>query len=142
MAMRIPMTDYEQRERNVGTTEAEFDKNADLVEGINGRDRMDSMFENTERVQVLDPRGDHTGRPMPRDAKFRGAFNHGEWGADQYDAALERGLDGPLETRPYYGAGLPRREDLRPCANPQEEQPTNDAAAGRPMGQAVGKKEI
>ena len=143
MAQRIPVTDYEQRERNVGVTEAEFDKGANLVEGINGCDRMDSMFENTERVQVLAPRGDRTGRPMPRDARFRGANNHGEWGNDTYEPRLEYGMDGPLEDRPYHGMGLPRREDLRPNANPQGEDPTVPGLDQlRPMGQAVGKKEM
>jgi hypothetical protein len=142
MAFRIPGTDYEQRSRSVGVTEREFDKGANLVEGINGRDKMDTHFENTERVQVLDPRGDHTGRPMPRDARFKGAFNHGEWGPDQFDEGLEHGMDGPIEQRPYYGAGLPKRMDLMPNANPQLDRPTDDAAAGRPMGQGVGKKEV
>lgn len=143
MAMRIPVTDYEQRERSLGVTESEFDKRANLVEGINGCDKIDTHFENTERTQVLAPRGDKVGRPMPRDAKFRGANNHGEWGADQYHPELEYGIDGPMEDRPYYGAGLPKRLDLRPCADPQDGDPRE---AGldllRPMGQAVGKKEM
>ena len=145
MAMRIPVTDYEQREPAQGVTEREFDKRANLVEGINGCDRMDTHFENTERTQVLDPRGDHTGRPMPRDAKFRGANNHGEWGNDTYQEGFERGMDGPYEDRPYYGMGLPKRMDLRPCANPQCDDPRCcgcDLDSLRPMGQGVGKKEM
>lgn len=146
MAMRIPVTDYEQRSECIGTTEHEFWGNSNeqhaLLEGVIGWDRMDTHFENTERNQVLDPRGDHTGRPMPRDARFHGAFNHGEWGPDQYRPHLERGLDGPNETRPYYGCGLPKRQDLMPNANPQLDLPTDDPLAGRPMGQAVGKKEV
>ena len=143
MASRIPVTDYEQRERAVGVTEREFDKRANLAEGINGCDRMDTHFENTERTQVLDPRGDHAGRPMPRDAKFHGANNHGEWGNDQFEESFERGMDGPMETRPYYGLGLPKRMDLRPNANPQGEDPTVPGLDQlRPMGQAVGKKEM
>lgn len=142
MAMRIPMTDYEQRSRSIGVTEKEFDKGANLAEGVNGCDRFDSHFENTERTQVLAPRGDARGRPMPRDAKFHGAFNHGEWGPDQFRPELEYGLDGPDSNESYHGAGLPRRMDLMPNANPQMDRPTNDAAAGRPMGQGVGKKEV
>jgi hypothetical protein len=143
MAMRIPVTDYEQRERAVGVTEREFDKRANLVEGVNGCDRMDTHFENTERTQVLDPRGDHTGRPMPRDAKFHGANNHGEWGNDQFEESFERGMDGPMETRPYYGLGLPKRTDLRPNADPQCCDPTEGGLdLLRPMGQGVGKKEM
>ena len=144
MAMRIPVTDYEQREKGPGVTEKRFDGGADLIEGINGRDRMDTMFENTERIQVLDPRGDHTGRPMPRDAKFRGANNHGEWGPDQYSEELQHGMNnGPFENRPYYGYGLPKRLDLRPNADPQCEEPIECGLdALRPMGQAVGKKEM
>jgi hypothetical protein len=145
MAMRIPVTDYEQREKSPGVVEREFDKRANLVEGINGCDRMDTHFENTERTQVLDPRGDHTGRPMPRDAKFRGANNHGEWGPDQFIEELEKGMDGPMEGRPYYGMGLPKRTDLRPCADPQCEDPRCEGHALdqlRPMGQGVGKKEM
>jgi hypothetical protein len=119
MSMRIPRTDYEWDHPSPGVTEKEFDKRADLVEGINGRDKMHTRFENTERVQVLDPRGDHTGRPMPRDAKFAQAGNHYEWGPDQYHESLECGMDGPYETRPYYGLGLPKRQDLYSNANPE-----------------------
>jgi hypothetical protein len=144
MAMRIPVTDYEQREPGPGVTEREFDKRKNLWEGVNGRDRFDSHFENTERTQVLDPRGDRRGRPMPRDAKFRGAFNHGEWGYDRYVERLEHGLDGPDSTESYHGAGLPTRTDLMPNANPSFEQPADieDAFLGRPLGQGVGKKEM
>ncbi len=142
MAMRIPVTDYEQRQPSPGVTEKEFDKRKDLVEGVNGCDYMDTHFENTERTQVLDPRGDRRGRPMPRDAKFRGAFNHGEWGYDRYEERLECGMDGPVSTKSYHGAGLPTREDLMPNANPSFEEPIEDAFLGRPMGQGVGKKEM
>ena len=85
MAMRIPVTDYEQREPAQGVTEREFDKRANLVEGINGCDRMDTHFENTERTQVLDPRGDHTGRPMPRASWSSPSINKMvSWGKDGF----------------------------------------------------------
>ena len=114
MAMRVPTTEYGDllRQLDSGVTEEEFDKRKDLWEGINGRDRMDTRFENTERTQVLDPRGDQRGRPMPRDAKFRQADNHGEWGNDVYKERLEFGLDGPDSNVAYHGAGLPTRQDL------------------------------
>ena len=142
MAMRIPGTDYEQRQPSPGVTEKKFDKCANLLEGVNGCDRMDTHFENTERTQVLDPRGDHRGRPMPRDAKFHGAFNHGEWGEDKFSERLEHGMDGPDSKKSYYGAGLPTRDDLMPNANPQVERPAEDAFLGRPMDQGVGKKDM
>lgn len=114
MAMRVPTTEYGDllRQLDPGVTEEEFDKRADLWEGINGRDRLDTRFENTERTQVLDPRGDQRGRPMPRDARFRQADNHGEWGQDVFTPRLEFGLDGPDSDVSYRGAGLPRRNDL------------------------------
>lgn len=142
MAFRIPSTDYEQRRPDPGVTEEEFDKGAALLEGINGWDRMHTRFENTERTQVIAPRGDKRGRPMPRDAKFLGADNHGEWGADQPMHAWERGMDGPIETRQFYGAGLPKREDLMPCANPQFYSPLDEGEGpNKPMDQAIGAKE-
>jgi hypothetical protein len=119
MAMRIPRTDYEYGIPDPGVTEKEFKKGADLVEGINGLDRMHTLFENTERTQVLDPRGDHTGRPMPRDGAFLQAGNHFEWGPDRYIEKYERGMDGPIETRPYYGAGLPKKRWYLDNANPE-----------------------
>ena len=119
MAMRIPRTDYEQDRPDPVTIEEEFDKGAHLLEGINGRDKMHTRFENTERTQVLCPRGDLRGRPMPRDAVFGGAGNHYEWGPDKYEHGLERGIDGPFEDRPYYGLGLPKRKDLYSNANPE-----------------------
>jgi len=112
MAARIPATDYAWRDPSSGVTEAEFDARKDLWEGINGRDRFDCNFENTERVQVLAPRGDMRGRPMPRDARFHTADNHGEWGNDKYVERLECGMDGPDSKTSYRGAGLPTREDL------------------------------
>jgi hypothetical protein len=144
MAMRIPVTDYEQFKPSPGVTEEEFDRKQDLWEGVNGRDRMNTHFENTERTQVLNPRGDRRGRPMPRDARFQQANNHGEWGVDKYTKAFECGMDGPDSNESYHGAGLPTREDLYPNANPQLERGkvTEDAFLGRPMGQAVGKKEM
>lgn len=117
MAMRVPSTDYEWGRPGCGVTEKEFDKRADLVEGINGRDAFDSHFENTERLQVLAPRGDARGRPMPRDAKFSTADNHGEWGNDQFREKLEYGTDGPISEASYHGAGLPKRQDLSYPAN-------------------------
>jgi hypothetical protein len=117
MAMRVPASDYEMGRPDPGVVESEFDKNKDLWEGINGRDKMDSRFENTERTQVLEPRGDQRGRPMPRDAVFRQADNHGEWGLDYYTPRLECGMDGPISTESYKGAGLPTRLDLSSPAN-------------------------
>ena len=117
MAMRVPATDYEMRRANCGVTEEEFDNRADLWEGINGRDRFDTRFENTERTQVLEPRGDLRGRPMPRDARFHSADNHGEWGPDKFQERLEYGMDGPDSHTAYHGAGLPTRDDLSYPAN-------------------------
>jgi hypothetical protein len=130
MAMRVPRTDYEWDHPSAGVTEEEFDNGKTkcpaqddmggvLAEGINGWARMNTKFENTERVQVLAPRGDMRGRPMPRDAKFSQAGNHYEWGPDEQHEALDCGMDGPNETRSYHGAGLPRRQDLYSNANPQ-----------------------
>jgi hypothetical protein len=119
MAMRIPRTDYEQDRPDPGVVEREFDKRANLLEGINGLDKMHTRFENTERTQVLAPRGDARGRPMPRDAKFAQAGNHYEWGPEEYVERLECGMDGPMETRSYHGAGLPRNECLESNANPE-----------------------
>jgi hypothetical protein len=117
MAMRVPATDYEWGRPPAGVTEQEFDRRKDLLEGINGRDRMNTHFENTERGQVLAPRGDARGRPMPRDARFVSADNHGEWGNDKFMPPLEFGLDGPDSTHSYHGAGLPTRHDLSYPAN-------------------------
>jgi len=141
MAFRIPATDYEMRCPDPGTTEAEFDKGQNLREGINGLDKMDTRFENTERTQVLLPRGDRRGRPMPRDAKFRQADNHGEWGVDTYRERLEYGMDGPMEQRWMHGLGLPSREDLKSNANPVFGGAAEADFGGRPMDQAVGKKD-
>ena len=58
MAMRVPSTDYEWGRAPAGVTEKEFDRRKNLLEGINGCDRMNTHFENTERNQVLAPRGD------------------------------------------------------------------------------------
>ena len=120
MAMRIPATDYEMGRPDPGVTEEEFDKRKNLREGINGCDRFDSRFENTERTQVLAPRGDLRGRPMPRDAKFREADNHGEWGSDTFREPLEFGMDGPDSNTSYHGAGLPTRSDISYPANRSE----------------------
>lgn len=117
MAMRVPSTDYEMGRPDPGVTEKEFDARADLVEGINGRDEFDSRYENTERTQLLAPRGDARGRPMPRDALFRTADNHGEWGRDKFSESLECGMDGPISESSYHGAGLPTRMDLSYPAN-------------------------
>ena len=117
MAMRVPATDYEWGRPDPGVTEEEFDKRKSLKEGISGRDRLNTRFENTERTQVLDPRGDQRGRPMPRNALFVQADNHGEWGQDKYVERLEHGLDGPDSNDSYRGAGLPSRMDLSSPAN-------------------------
>jgi len=117
MAMRVPSTDYEMGRPDPGVVEREFDRRKDVREGINGCDKMDTRFENTERTQVLEPRGDQRGRPMPRDALFRQADNHGEWGRDQYTERLECGMDGPVSNTSYHGAGLPTRHDLSYPAN-------------------------
>lgn len=150
MAMRVPRTDYEQDRPDPGVTEAEFDKckfpfneiNGQLAEGINGWDRMHTRFENTERTQVLAPRGDARGRPMPRDAKFLQAGNHYEWGPDEHRERLECGMDGPNETRAYHGAGLPRNECLESNANPQFGGAGTgmSAAEDNPGDQGVGSK--
>lgn len=112
MAMRVPATDYGWRAPDAGVTEKEFGKRKNLQEGISGCDRFDTKFENTERIQVLAPRGDMRGRPMPRDARFHQADNHGEWGNDKFVERLECGMDGPDSNTSYHGAGLPTREDL------------------------------
>jgi hypothetical protein len=117
MAMRVPATDYENGRPDPGVTEKEFDRRKNVVEGVNGLDRFDSRFENTERTQVLAPRGDERGRPMPRDALFRSADNHGEWGLDKYVEKIECGMDGPVSETSYHGAGLPSRMDLSSPAN-------------------------
>jgi len=141
MAFRIPMTDYEPRLPDPGVTEDEFDKGQDLKEGINGKDKMHTRFENTERTQVLAPRGDKRGRPMPRDARFNQAGNHGEWGPDTYQKRLERGMDGPMETRWSHGMGLPSREDLKSNADPRQGG-AGEAVLTNPGDQGVGKKEM
>jgi hypothetical protein len=131
MAMRVPSTDYEMGRPDPGVTEKEFDRRQSLSEGINGCDRFDSRFENTERTQVLAPRGDARGRPMPRDARFRQADNHGEWGNDQYIERLEFGADGPDCERSYHGAGLPRRLDLSSPANRNHDDAMDALTYGR-----------
>lgn len=142
MAMRIPRTDYEWDRPDPGVTEKEFDQGQDLAEGINGRDKMHTRFENTERTQVLAPRGDARGRPMPRDAKFAQAGNHYEWGPDTYQERYECGMDGPMETRAGHGLGLPRRDDLYSNANPQFGGAGSgmSAAEDNPGDQGVGSK--
>jgi hypothetical protein len=142
MAMRIPMTDYEWRRPDPGVTEEEFHARKDLYEGVSGRDALNAKFENTERTQVLSPRGDKRGRPMPRNAEFCEADNHGEWGLDHFVEALEYGADGPRETRPYHGLGLPSKVHYSANANPAFECCEEDAFAGRPLGQGVGKKDM
>ena len=142
MAMRIPMTDYEWRRPDPGVTEDEFHSRKDLQEGVNGCDAINTKFENTERTQVLAPRGDRRGRPMPRNAEFDHADNHGEWGLDHFVEALEYGADGPKEERPFYGRGLPTKKHLGMNANPAFDECCEDAFAGRPLGQGVGKKDM
>lgn len=140
MAQRIPRTDYEMDCPNPGVTEAEFHKRKDLKEGVNGCDRFSANFENTERTQVLAPRGDKRGRPMPRDAKFRQANNHGEWGYDQYVERIEYGMDGPVNKEVFGGLGLPSRPDLQSNANPQlgGNRTGFDAADEYPQDQGQG----
>lgn len=142
MAMRIPRTDYEMDRPDPGVTEDEFHRRKNLMEGINGQDRFDSRFENTERTQVLAPRGDKRGRPMPRDARFREADNHGEWGPDVYVGRLEYGMDGPNEKQLFHGMGLPSRADLSSNANPQFGGAGTgmSAAEDNPASQGVGSK--
>lgn len=143
MAMRIPMTDYEWRRRDPGVTEEEFHKRKDLEEGVSGRDRFSSKFENTERTQVLAPRGDKRGRPMPRNAEFHQAANGGEWGPDHYEERLEFGMDGPESKEVYRGYGLPTKVHLSPNADPIEDCCEDGALiTSRPMGQGVGKKDM
>jgi len=142
MSMRIPRTDYEMDRPSPGVTEEEFHKRKDLREGINGCDRFDSRFENTERTQVLAPRGDKRGRPMPRDAKFRQADNHGEWGPDVFRERYEGGMDGPDSKELFRGYGLPTRADLSSNANPQFGGAGSgmSAAEDNPQAQGVGSK--
>src|SRR4029077_2959730 len=118
MAMRIPRTNYEWDRPAAGITEKVFDRGEDLWEGINGRARMNTKFENTERLQVMDPRGDHAGRPMPRNGESYPVDNHGEWGPDHYEEALDCGIQGPVGQDPYYGRGLPTKKCLSSNANP------------------------
>jgi hypothetical protein len=125
-----------------GVTEAEFHRRKDLKEGVNGQDRFSANFENTERTQVLAPRGDKRGRPMPRDAKFRQANNHGEWGYDQYVERIEYGMDGPDSTEVMGGLGLPKRPDLMSNANPQlgSNRSGFDSVEDYPQDQGLGGK--
>jgi hypothetical protein len=120
MSMRIPRTQYEWDRPALGITEKEFDKGADLYEGINGSAHLDTKFENTERLQVMDPHGDHHGRPMPRDGDFFEADNHFEWGKDSFDKAeYDRRFEGRRRSgQPYDGLGLPKAVDYSPNANP------------------------
>lgn len=142
MAMRIPRTDYEMDRPDPGVTEAEFHKRKSLAEGVNGCDRMNTRFENTERTQVLAPRGDMRGRPMPRDARFAQADNHGEWGYDHYVERLECGMDGPVSKEVFNGYGLPSRQDMSSNANPQLGGALTgmSAAEDNPQSQGVGSK--
>jgi hypothetical protein len=135
MAMRVPSTDYTMDRPDPGVTEKEFDRRGNLQEGINGQDRIDTRYENTERTQVLAPRGDARGRPMPRDARFRQADNHGEWGADKFVEPFEMGMDGPDSNTSYRGAGLPTRYDL---SYPTESaQAQGDAAGIAPTAEGI-----
>jgi hypothetical protein len=120
MAMRVPRTQYEWDRVAHGITEKEFDAGQNLYEGINGQAGMDTKFENTERLQVMDPRGDHAGRPMPRDGEFFEADNHHEWGNDFFDKADYDRRHGKMGNAPYYGRGLPKTHMLSPNANPAE----------------------
>lgn len=139
---RIPRTDYEWDRASAGVTEAEFHSKKNLREGISGLDKMNSNFENTERTQVLAPRGDQRGRPMPRDAKFVQADNHFEWGPDRYIPRLECGADGPMNMSKPGGLGLPTREDLSDNANPQfgGAALATGVAGDNPGDQGVGDK--
>jgi hypothetical protein len=154
MAMRIPPTDYEMRNPDAGVTEEEFHSRKNLKEGVNGCDSMDTRFENTMRSQVLSPRGDKRGRPMPRDARFANADNHGEWGPDRYVKRFEYGADGPKSKELYKGLGLPTTPHLSPTADPVDrgqggygglhEDCFGDGALGyaaRPMDQGIGDKD-
>lgn len=139
---RIPRTDYEMDRPSPGVTEAEFQSRKDLREGITGCDRIITRFENTERTQVLAPRGDKRGRPMPRDARFSQADNHGEWGYDRYVEKIEYGMDGPVNKEVFGGLGLPSRSDLSSNANPQLGGAGTgmSAAEDNPGDQGVGNK--
>jgi hypothetical protein len=144
MAMRIPRTQYEWDRPAVGITEQEFDKGVDLWEGINGKGFMNTKFENTERLQVMNPRGDQAGnRPMPRDAGFFEADNHHEWGFDSFNEAEYNREFAHLRQDPYKGRGTPSNEMLSPNANPSETgggcasiaEPESD-----PRDQGIGQK--
>ena len=96
--MGIPAIDYDMDAPDAGCTEKEFRSRANIMEGISGKDRIDTYFETTERTQVLAPRGDQVGRPMPRDARGPGTNNHGEWGPDQYHRVLDVLDTQPIDT--------------------------------------------
>lgn len=49
-------TDYDMEEFTGGCTEQRFRSTKDLQEGVAGKVRIDTHFENTERTQVLRPR--------------------------------------------------------------------------------------
>lgn len=143
MAMRIPRTQYEWDRPAVGITEQEFDKGQDLWEGINGKAWMNTKFENTERLQVMNPRGDQGGRPMPRDGEFFEADNHHEWGNDHFDEALYAREFAHINRDPYYARGVPGNQVLSQNANPSETgggcgsivEPESD-----PRDQGIGQK--
>jgi len=145
MAMRIPRSQYEWDKPALGITETEFDKGADLYEGINGSAHMDTKFENTERLQVMDPHGDHHGRPMPRNGDFFEAWNHNEWGKDSFDQAeYDRRFEGRRdEGKPYHGLGLPRQKYLESNANPaycNGNSATPVEPESDPRDQGIGQK--
>jgi len=138
MSFRIPRTNYEWDRPEPGVTEKVFDKCQDLWEGINGCAPLNTKFENTERAQVRDPRGDHAGRPMPRDAEFYEADNHGEWGPDTYQEPWQFGSNGPFGKDPYHGMGLPTRKHERSNANPALGNVAGMDVQNDPQDQGVG----
>jgi len=77
-------TDYDMEEFTGGCTEQRFRKGSDLQEGVAGCARIDTKFENTERVQVLRPRSMDRG---PNNIGGRSPVNapdHGEWEGGPY----------------------------------------------------------
>src|ERR1700683_795586 len=140
MSFRIPRTNYEWDRPALGITETEFDEGKNLWEGIHGQPIMDTKVENTERLQVMDPHGDHTGRPMPRDGVFHEADNMNEWGKDHFDKAEYNRRFGHLKNAPYYGRGLPDTEMERANANPAYGNAAGMDCENDPRDQGKGSK--
>lgn len=141
MSFRIPRTNYEWDRPAVGITEQEFDTGKDLWEGINGKAFMDTKVENTERLHVMNPRGDQSGnRPMPRDAAFWEADNMNEWGKDHFDKAEYNRRFSHIMNNPYLGRGLPENKIERANANPAYGNSAGMDCENDPRDQGTGDK--